>query len=334
MRIVFSKNNSILILMLLAVCSQAVFAKMYRWVDEQGNVFYSDQVPPKQSQYRRESLNNNARVIEVVEKQKTKAQQQLDKRLNTLRKQQDEIIKKQKAQDKVLLSTFRSLKDMALALEGKMSSLDGQRKSIRGNLKRIELQLQQQQKKAAQFERDGRIVPPFLLKDIVDSKEQIKLAKIEIAYQFEKKARIKEKFEADIDRFAYLTQSDKESKDLSRQTAEKKAATELGLYICESVQQCNKAWQSAKQFVNTYSTTALDIETAILIMSQTPYKETDFSLSVSKVNVGNNKQPQLFLDIRCHHSSIGKELCNGEKAAKIRSSFSGYIESDIAAEAL
>jgi hypothetical protein len=298
---------------------------MYRWKDNDGNVFFSDQVPPDQVKHRRESLNKNARVVDVVEKQKTKAQRELEKRLAVLRKQQEEIIEKQRSHDKVLLSTFRNLDDMQLALKGKMLALDGQRKVLQGNLQRLEQQLLQQQKKAAQHERDGRKVPTKLSNEILASKDQISLIYVEIAKQFEKKKGIREKFEADITRFAFLVESKLEDQDPSLKTAEKKAASVLGLFICETVEQCDEAWGIAKKFVHTYSTASLDIETDKLIMSRDPYKDTDLSLSVSKMDMKNDKQ-QLFLDIRCRNSSLGFELCQGPKAKEIRERFSSYIK--------
>jgi len=327
MQIAFSVKNIFFIMLLLLMGTQAVLAKkMFRWVDDAGNVRYSDQVPPDQVKHRREALNENARVVDVVEKQKTKAQRDLEKRLVLLRRQQNEIIRKQKGHDKVLRSTFRNVSDMEMALKGKMLAMDGQRKVVQGNLQRIEKQLQQQQKKAAQFERDGRKVPAKILVDIRLTKEQIELSYIEISKQFEKKKRVREEFEADINRFIYLTQSESEgSKDISRKTAEKKAEKQLGLFVCKSLEQCDKAWVSAKQFVYANSSTALDIETNRLIMSQAPYKDTDLSLSISKMNMDGNKQ-QLFLDIRCRQSSIGDELCRSAKAKNIRNSFSSYIK--------
>jgi len=50
---------------------QAAHAKkMYRWVDENGKTFLSDQVPPEQVQHRREQLSEKGRVVQVTEKAK------------------------------------------------------------------------------------------------------------------------------------------------------------------------------------------------------------------------------------------------------------------------
>ena len=326
----FLYKSFIIISMFLFFGGHAAHAKkMYRWVDEHGNVRYSDQVPPDQAKFRRESLNKNARVLNVLEKEKTKAQLELEKRLAILRKQQDGIIAKQKGRDKVLLSTFRNIDDMKMTLKGKMLALDGQRKVLQRNLQGIEQQLQQQQKKAAQHERDGRNIPKKLLTNITESKEQITQAIIEISRQIEKKKRFREDFEADISRFSFLTQPDTESKELSQKSAENMAENELGLFICETIEQCEKAWMAAKQFVSNYSTTEVETETDVLIMSRAPYLDTDLSLSVSKMKVDPVKK-QIFLDIRCRKSSLGVELCKGTKAQKIRQSFSDYIKSDLA----
>ncbi len=329
-----NKAKSVLFIFLSVVVMGAEATstkKMYRWVNDDNKVFFSDQMPPDQVKHRRETLNKNARVIDVVEQEKTKAQQALEKRLTKLRIQQQAILQKQRIKDKVLLTTFRNLQDMDLALKGKMLALDRQRRVVQGNLNRLNKQLRQQQQRAAQHERDGRKVPKNINNDISSSKMQIEMTLIEISKKFENKRNIRRIFEEDIARFTFLTQSTVSSKDLTRKTAESKAETELGVYICETKKICDKAWVYAKQFVSTYSTTGLYVETDRLIMSQDPSKNTDLSLSASMMDVENNKQ-QLFLDIRCHISSLGKDLCAGVEARHIRHSFSDYIKSALKAE--
>ncbi len=314
---------------LLFLLQTPVSAKnMYRWVDEEGNVRFSDKVPPEEVKHRRETLNKNARTVGVVEKEKTKAQRELDKRLSVLRKQQQDIIDKQRMHDKVLLSTFRNVDDMKMALKGQMLAMDGKRKIVHNNLQRLQKQLREQQRKAAQFERDGKRVPSDLSKSIRTSKQQIKQAYVDISAQFQNKKKIRQEFEEDIERFIFLTKSSEESQDLSRELAETRAASELGLFICENMDQCKQAWKVAKQFVYLNSTVSLDIETDKLIMGKTPSRNTDLSLSVSKITESGYKE-QLFLDIRCRNSSLGQELCSSSKVKKIRNSFSDFIKAGI-----
>jgi len=312
---------------ILLGAEQSVYAKkMYRWVDDQGRVFFSDQVPPDQIKHKRESLSESIRVLDVVEAAKSKEQIELEKRLQKLRREQQKLIEKQRTHDKVLLSTFRSLDDMEMALKGKLQALDAQRKVAEGNKLRVEKQLQQQLHKAARYERENRKVPKNLVKAIADSRQQLKLLNAEINRHLEKRKQAEKEFKMDIARFKYLTQSKTADMDkLIDRVAERQSAKELGLYICESKKRCDKAWQISRLFVKMHSTTKLDIDTDRLIMSDTPRNDLDLSLSVSKLKLDKQRE-QIFLDIRCKRSTIGMELCISPKVKQIRQSFNDFIE--------
>lgn len=310
---------------------QAAYAKkMYRWVDENGKTFLSDQVPPEHIQHRREELSEKGRVVQITEKAKNHEQIALDRRLDALRKAQEEIIAKQKVNDKVLLSAFRNLNDMQEALKKKMHAMDSQTMILHGNKKRAETELENHLKRAASHERSGEKIPPSLTQDINKTRAQVKAVEAEIEKQEDKKRHVKAAFDADIERYKFLTHSDTGApEELSDKTAEMKAAVELGLYLCGSPAQCEKAWESAHQFVRTFSTRPTDINNEKLLMTAEPAADSDLSLSVSKIDMGNNQQ-QLFLDIRCRQSSLGMELCASDKVRDIRTSFRTYIENGVA----
>lgn len=314
----------------LSISPPASAQKMYRWVDENGKTHLSDQVPPDHSQFRRESLSDKGRVLEVTEEAKTKDQQELDARLTELKKAQDKIIAKQKSDDKVLLSTYRSVADMRSVLDKKMQALDSENKVLQNNLNQNQSQLERLLKRAANHERNGEKVPKPLLDEIDKTKQQIQTVQHDIARQLDKQKAVKAEFEADIERYQYLTQSDNTegAQILSNQSSELLAADALGLYQCRDDSDCAKAWDVARQFVKTYSTTAIDMDNDRLIMSREPVQDNDLSLSISKMEVENQRK-QLFLDIRCRASSLGKELCGGQKVRDIRSAFRSFIESGL-----
>jgi hypothetical protein len=326
---IFSINLLLFTVFVLAAGQAAYAKKMYRWVDENGKTFLSDQVPPEQVQHRREQLSEKGHVVGVTEKAKTKEQIALDRRLDALRKAQEEIITKQKANDKVLLSTFRNLNDMQEALKKKMYAMDSQLKLLHSNKNQAEAELENHLRKAANHERSGEKISGALSLGIEKTREQIKAIESEIEKQENKKRQASAAFEADIERYKYLTHSNTEAPQaLSDKTAEIKAAVELGLYLCTSPTQCVKAWEVARQFVRAFSTTPSDIDNERLLMTAEPLADSDLSLSVSKIDMGNNQQ-QLFLDIRCRQSSLGVELCASDKVREIRTSFRGYIENGV-----
>ena len=326
----------IILLLACLLClfgSQSVFAKkLYQWTDENGDTYFSDQVPPEQAKHRRASLSKTGRVLEVTEKAKTKEQLEQEKRLNDLRKEQEKLIAKQKIHDKALLSTFRSKEDMLLAIQKKTETLDKQKNIIEGNLNRFAEQLKKQQKEAAAFERDAQPIPDKIIDELKLTQNRIEQTQGILRSHIEKQNDIKQVDEADIARFLFLTQS---AKDLAQRAKipSIKEANELGLFYCENDHQCKKAWEIGRIFVNLHSTTETDVYNEKLIMNRPPPKDTDISLSLSKLTINDNDY-QLFLDIRCRDSSVGRELCASQQVKDIRSSFRTYINDALSRDAL
>lgn len=312
--------------------SQVVSAKkMYRWVDEHGNTIFSDQVPPEHIQYRRESLNEKGRVVEVTPPAKTREQQMREKQLDALRKAQEKIIVEQQLHDKVLLSTYRNIDDMQAILENKLKTLEIQKSVMQSNMERLKDQLERQQKRAAAYERDGKKFPKILLEDIKSIEEKIQLAQAEMDRQSEKMRMAKAAIAADIERYQFLTESDVGALPTTSAGTAQDKAQDLGLFNCDSEAQCAKAWDIARSFINVRASTGADIDTDRLIMSKAPAEDSDLSLSVSKTGDGNGGQ-QLFLDIHCRETSLGAELCASQKVRDIRSAFRPYIESALVSD--
>lgn len=312
--------------LLLLAGQPLALAKTYHWVDDQGKTHFSDKVPPEQVKFQRETLNKDGQVTSVLEKAKSKEEYEQEQNMQALRKEQDALIAKQNAEDRVLLSTYRSVDDLNLTLNGRMQALDAQRRVAEGNLKRLQRQLESQQKKVAELERAGSTVPKNLQENIRSSEQQIQLASVEISNHINKKNQIKTEFESNIERFKFLTRDKARAPAVTDNVVP--IAELAGLFNCTVGPQCDKAWQAAQSFVKRYSTTAINSNTEQLILSEKPAKENDLGLSVSRMDVSPEQQ-KLFLDIRCHHSTMGAELCASKMAADIRSAFKPFLEAAV-----
>lgn len=318
--------GALLTLFLLLFNSHDSFAKkMYRWVDENGAVYFSDQVPPDQVQHQRETMNEKARVLDKVDKAKTAEQMVQQKRLEALRQEQAKIIAKQAASDKVLLATYRSLEDINRALNNKLALLETEKKGLEANKQRFEQQLLLQQQQAANHERNAQKIPEKLLKDIAATRQQIDFSSQELARHEQKREVLEKEFRADITRFEFLLTQGVSNRP--QQTVKASSNNEIGLFICQDSVQCENAWKIAGEFVYKYATTGHDVETERLVMTAPPVNDSDLSLSVSKLGEGNEQQ--IFLDIRCKSSNMGQELCDSEKAQAIRQGFAEYIQSQL-----
>lgn len=320
-------------LVCLSAMETAVAKRMYRLQDQYGNTLYSDQVPPEQAQNRRELLSPQAMVLDVVEKAKTKEQIELDLRLAELRKEEEKLIAKQRVNDHALLSTFHSEDEIQSAMTVKMQDFDNQKRSLEETLGNVTQQLDNQQKAAAEQERGGQPVSAKLLEDIKSSQKQIIQLNKAISVNNDKKEQVRNEYLADIDRYLFLTQSVKKPKeDDGSARPNIQQANALGLFHCDNDHQCNKAWEIARQFVNRHSTTMPDVYNEKLIMNRPPAVETDISLSLSRIAITDNDY-ELFLDIHCHNSIAGEELCSSDKIRELRASFRSYVNNALAGTA-
>ena len=305
--------------------------KMYKWVDEKGNTYFSDQVPPEHSQLRREKLSKQGRVVEVTDKAKTRSEEALDRLLKALKEAQEKVIAQQQYHDKALRVTYSKLEDLQNSYNNKLQELETEQKLAISNIKRLDNQLETFERTAANHERNGEKVPQKLLDDITSTKKESQEAYVKVSQHIEKKNKVVEQFNSDIARYKQLTQT-AEQKRIQKQKDEIKAANELGVYICSDERECEKAWKIAGEFISKHSTssnsTAPEIDSGKLIMGRAPDTDNDLSLAISKVDLGDRKQ-KLFLDIRCRDSSIGVELCASKKVQDIRVAFRNYLESSL-----
>lgn len=315
----------------IAFASHAVYAKrLYRLVDQYGNTLFSDQVPPEQAQDRRELLSPTGRVVEITERAKSKEQLELEKHLEELRKEEEKLIARQRVHDNALLSTYHSKEEIDMALKIKMQFFDNERSMLQNRMNEAVRQLQEQQKQAASFERAGETIPQKLLDNMKLSERNIEEIKSAMIINKDKQMLAKNELSADIERFLFLTQSVKKESPLASLPSLKQANA-LGLFYCENDHQCNKAWEIARKFVNKHSTTQPDVYNERLIMNRPPAKDTDISLSLSRIAVTDNDY-QLFLDIHCQNSAIGEELCSSPRIKELRTMFRAFVNDELSRE--
>lgn len=302
--------------------------KLYKWVDDKGNIYFSDKVPPTHSQYRREHLNDRGDVVGVTDREKTKSERALDKLLTALKSAQEKVIAQQTFHDKALRITYAKLEDLENTLKSKLQEMETEQKLVISNLKRLDNQLEILNRQAATHERNGEKVPGSLLDQIKATEKESQETYVKISQNIEKKNRMVEDFNSDIARYKQLTKSAEQQRQ-EKKKEEIQAANQLGVYTCETERECEKAWKIAGDFITKHSTssnsTEPEIDSGKLIMGRTPDTDTDLSLAISKVDLGDKKQ-KLFLDIRCRDSSIGVELCASSKVQEIRSAFKQYLE--------
>lgn len=214
-----------LFVLLLFVGVAPAQAKMYKWVDEEGNVHFGDKVPNQYLTKEHEELNDQGAVIEkhdevVVE---TEAQKKERLRLERIEREEQAHAVEQAKQDRVLLDTYTTERDLTAALNARLDAVDSQLQLSESIIADTKRKLDLTEKQITRIKAAGNIVPQNIL-DKMQSEEKQLRTHLEVAAGHEKrKQEINDQFGGYINRFRELKANQQRIKD-EREARRKEAA--------------------------------------------------------------------------------------------------------------
>ena len=310
-------------------------AQLYRWADENGQIYYADKIPPQHSKYHKDMLNDRAITVDVIEKSKTKAEIEREKKLQALRNAEQQLLEDHLNKDRTLLRTFRSEKEIDETFKAKLNTIEILETVTLANISRLESLLNAQQKLAADFERSGRPVPESVVNSILGYQNQIANNQEKMQDLGSQKLELRKTFAEDIGRFKALTAR---TNDSNRNISESQVITTgnqdsetiiLSVAQCSDETACEKAWDLARNYLLQHSSTDIRIDTDRIIYTSAPENDDDIALSLAKIQNKGHAGAQVFLDVRCKQSSVGRDVCSGEEVRDILASFPPYIEAGL-----
>ncbi len=178
--------------------------KLYKWVDESGQVRYGDRIPPQYARKSNETLNNQGIVVKQKAAAKTREQIAEEERIKKVKAEEERIRREKAYQDRILLDTFTNEDEMILTRDGKIEAIEAVIRVTNGRSEKLKQRLADLKRRAANLERAGKPVPDKLSSDIVESRHQIAQNREYVENRKAEQQKIREKFEADIKRFREL----------------------------------------------------------------------------------------------------------------------------------
>ena len=195
----------LIIAAMTAPCSiTSVDAKTYRWTDENGQVHYSDNLPPQEVDRAYSIMNREGVTVDNVEKAKTKEQLEEEARLQQQQKEQERLARERATYDHILLDTYPQVSDLEDTRDRYIATIEGLIKVAQHKLGNLTRDLEKFQQSAAKLERDGKPVGKVLSKDIANLQTQVEAENNFIKAQRAQQQELREKFAADIKRFKEL----------------------------------------------------------------------------------------------------------------------------------
>jgi hypothetical protein len=185
-------------------------ATLYKWIDDDGQIRYSDQLPPQQTKKKHEKLNSHGIVISTKEAAKTEeelaAQREKDEASAKLKAEEDRIRAEQEHKDKVLLLTFSSVEELAAVRDNRIDVVDSVinliNKSIVSTQEKLLVLETQADKNWISKDRE---VPGGLAQKIEHQTRKIETREDVLLLKYNEKQKIIDQFEADILRYRILT---------------------------------------------------------------------------------------------------------------------------------
>ncbi len=308
---------------LLAGISLSAEAKLYKWVDENGNVQYSDKIPPSAVKKSHEQLDGRGLVVEKKERAKTPEEIAEEERVRKLQEETRRRLEKQRARDRVLLSTYRSEDDIILARDGKLATYDAQIRITYNNIARLKDRLSYQKKRAASLERQGKPIPRQLQTSINNTREEINQNYASILRQENGKKKIRKSYAMDLKRFRELSKLKEENraKPMDDKSSTRDDTLVKTVLQCNTPSECDQLWLKAKAFVKKHATTPVYVDADHIFITQPPRNNKDLSLTLSRLKTKDSSAEIIFMDIQCKKELATDTWCTRKDALMLRNNF-------------
>lgn len=195
----------IAVLIASAFSIQPAFGKLYKWVDENGMVHYSDKLPPEAAQHAHEQLNTRGQTVDSVKDPQEEIEEQVvDTAEQEERRRQAEIEARERMRDRILLDTFTTERDLQLTRKDRLNAVDSLINLMKSNNERIQGQISENQAKIDETNAKGRAVPENLQKQRESLNNQLAKNNRYISAKQEERRKLVEQFDADLKRFREL----------------------------------------------------------------------------------------------------------------------------------
>lgn len=204
------------LLIAAALCAPSLSnsaAKLYKWIDENGEVRYSDQLPTQDVRKKHQMLNEQGVVIDTKEVPRTREERLAEEREKKLIQDKLKEEKREKSQqdkiDRVLLLTFSSEDEMKNVRDNRIEVIDSVIRLIKKSLSKTEEQVIILEDQAdLTYVSKGLEIPGGLAQQIEHFTRKAENRVEQLRLKEEEKSRINIQFDSDLERYRFLKEGE------------------------------------------------------------------------------------------------------------------------------
>ena len=201
---------AVLIAGVLGLLAASVSAESYRWKDNDGKIHYGAAVPAEYRDRPYDILDNSGMVIEHVEDTSVPLEVIAEKKVAKERAPLISEEQRQLQSDRLLVIRYSSEEDIIKALELEIAQLGYDSKVINQSYNSTSVAIRNQVSQAADQQRAGLPISPELQKEIDELYARLTRDIKKRATMVKRENRIRARYQAELDRYIYLTSDDEE----------------------------------------------------------------------------------------------------------------------------
>jgi len=199
-------SGLLLCLILLGLSSTADAARLYKWVDENGEVRYTDRMPQSAASKQHQTLNDQGVIISTKEAAKTAEEQAALEKIEGELDREKRQKEAQRKKDQALLLTFSSERELGIAKEERMEVLDSMIRLIYKSMADTRTKLDRLEGLADKnYISKGLPVPGGLAQNIEVLNRKNFIREKQLRNRLSEKNTIETQYEIDLARFRTLT---------------------------------------------------------------------------------------------------------------------------------
>lgn len=216
------KNTIKLTTLVILILATAAHGKLYKWVDEDGKVHYSDKMPPDQIKHAHQELNQHGVVKENVKRALTpeerKAKAEELKKQRELEEQKRLEAERLERERNTILKSYSNAGQILHLKNERISALNRNIQMAEENLVIQHKNLDDMLKRAADKERSGQVVSDVFLEQIEQTRIQIENQKQFIKEKEVEISNTEQKYDYEYKRYLEFTEinTEEESEEESQ----------------------------------------------------------------------------------------------------------------------
>ncbi len=200
----FFRSTIIPVICLFACGVFSAQAKLYKWVDNKGQVHFGDKIPIEYLARKHEELNASGQVVKQYPAAETPEQRAEKRRLEKLKKQAELVQKKKQRRDRVLLDTYTTERDLVMARDSRLDAVGSQIKLAQSIVNDSIASVKALNARIKRIQASGRKVPKDIFLRLRNEQQQIEMHKQVVIEHKNRRQDIEKQFNGYIKRFRVL----------------------------------------------------------------------------------------------------------------------------------